>query len=69
MDQPQFNTNFGVHLFYIVLALTSAVTYLLNITKIFHDFPGPTIKFHDFPSLENEILLLNFKTFQVFHDL
>ena len=25
-------------------------------TLIFHDFQGPTIKFHDFPDLENEML-------------
>ena len=34
---------------YIVLAFSSAVTYLSNKTLIFHDFPGPTIKLHDFP--------------------
>ena len=52
---------------YIVLALSSAVTNLSHKTLIFHDFQGPTIKFHDFPGLENEIL--NSMTFQVFHDL
>ena len=41
---------------YIVLALSSAVTYLSNTTSIFHDFPGPTVKFHDFLGLENEML-------------
>jgi len=41
---------------YIVLALTFAATNVQNIAKIFHDFPGPTIKFHDFPCLGNEIL-------------
>ena len=41
---------------YIVLALSSAVTKQSNKTLIFHDFQGPTIKFHDFPGLENEIL-------------
>ena len=41
---------------YIVLALSSAVTNLTNKTLIFHDFHGPTIKFLDFPGLENEIL-------------
>ena len=41
---------------YIVVTLSSAVTYLSNKTLIFHDFQGPTIKFHDFPDLENEIL-------------
>ena len=38
------------------LALSSAATYLLYKSLIFHDFPGPTIKFHDFQGLENEIL-------------
>ena len=41
---------------YIVLVLSSAVTKRSNKTLIFHDFQGPTIKFHDFPGLENEIL-------------
>ena len=41
---------------YTVLALSSAVTKLLNKTLIFHDFQGLTIKFLDFPGLENEIL-------------
>ena len=41
---------------HIVLALSSAVTKQSNKTLIFHDFQGPTIKFHDFPGLENEIL-------------
>ena len=36
---------------YVVLSLSSAVTYLSNKSLIFHDFPGPTIKFHDFPGL------------------
>ena len=39
---------------YIVLALSSAVTKLPKKFH-FHDFQGPTIKFHDFPGLENEI--------------
>ena len=43
-------------LFYIVLALSSAVTKLSNKTLIFHDLQGPTIKFQDFPGLENEML-------------
>ena len=43
-------------LFYIVLALSSAVTNLSNKTLIFHDSQGPTIKFHAFPGLENEML-------------
>ena len=34
---------------YIVLPLPSAVSNLSNMTLIFHDFQGPTIKFHDFP--------------------
>ena len=41
---------------YIVLALSSAVTYLANKTLIFHNFQGPTIKFLDFPGQEIEIL-------------
>ena len=40
----------------VILVLSSAVTHLPNKTLIFHDFEGPTIKFHDFPGLENEIL-------------
>ena len=53
---------------YSVLALSSAVTYnyLLNKTLIFHDFRGPTIKFHDFPGLGNDIL--KFHDFPGFHD-
>ena len=38
------------------LVLPSIVTKLSNTTLIFHDFRGPTIKFHDFPGLENEML-------------
>ena len=34
---------------------------------LFHDFPWPSLKFHDFPGLEIEIT--NSMTFQVFHDL
>ena len=34
---------------------------------LFHDFPWPSLKFHDFAGLEIEII--NFMTFQVFHDL
>ena len=52
---------------YIVLALSPAVTDLSNKTLIFHDFQGPSIKFYEFPGLENEIL--KFPDFQVFHDL
>ena len=37
-------------------AFSSAVTNLSNKILIFHDFQGPTIKFHDFPGLENEML-------------
>ena len=33
-------------LLYFVLALTSTVTYLPNISSIFHNFPWPAIKFH-----------------------
>ena len=41
---------------YIVLASSSAVINSSDKTLIFLDFQGPTIKFHDFPGLENEIL-------------
>ena len=41
---------------YIVLDLSSAVTNLPNKISIFKDFQRPTIKFHDFPGLENAIL-------------
>ena len=41
---------------YIVLALSSAVTDVLNKTLICHDFRWPKTKFHDFSGLENEIL-------------
>ena len=60
------DTNSGIHqkcvllalfnnssLSYIVPALSSAVTNLSHKPLIFHDFQGPTIKFHDFPGLEN----------------
>lgn len=40
----------------IVLAWTSAVTNLPNLTLIFQDFPGLTIRIQDFQGLENEIL-------------
>jgi len=50
---------------YVILALSSAVTNLPNKTLIFHDFQGPTIKFHDFLGLENEIVKFhNFSGFQ-----
>ena len=41
----------------MVLAFSSAVSNLSNKTLIiiFYDFQGSTIKFHDFPGLENEI--------------
>ena len=51
-------------LFYIVLTLSSVITYLSNKTLILHDFQGWTIKFHDFPGLENKIL--NFHDFPGF---
>ena len=41
---------------YMVIALSSVVTNLSNKTLIFHDFRGPTIKFHDFPGVKNEVL-------------
>ena len=41
---------------YIVLALTSAGANLTDIALNFHDFLELTIKFHDFPGLENKIL-------------
>ena len=44
---------------YIILALSSAVTYLPNKTLIFHDFQEPKLKTKRLHSL----------TFQVFHDL
>ena len=46
---------------YIVHALSFAVTYLhvSHKTLIFHDFWGLTIKFYDFPGMENEILKLH----------
>ena len=50
--------NYSPLSYIVVLALTSAVTY---------EFPGPTIKFDNFPGLENEIR--KFHDFQVFHDL
>ena len=50
---PRFKVFFDLKL---VLALSSAVTNLPNKTLIFDDFQPPTIKFHDFPGLGNEIL-------------
>jgi len=40
---------------YIALAFSSEGPNLSSKTLIFHDFQGPTTKFHDFPNLENEI--------------
>ena len=34
----------------------SMTFHLPNKTLIFHDFQGPTMKFHEFPGFENEIL-------------
>ena len=48
------STDSGVH--QNVCCLSSAVTHLSNKTLIFHDLPRPTIKFQDFPGLENEML-------------
>ena len=49
-----FNYSSLSYKMYIVLALSSAVTHLLNKTLILHDFQGLEIeiflKFHDFPS-------------------
>ena len=39
-----------------ILYFTSSSFLFLDITLIFDDFQGPTIKFHDFPGLEIEIL-------------
>ena len=44
------------HLSYIVVALSSSVTDLSNKALILYDFQEPTIQFHDFPGLENEML-------------
>ena len=44
---------------HVILASSSAVTNLPNKTFIFHDFQGPTIEFHDFLGLENEILRIS----------
>lgn len=41
---------------YFVLPLTCAVMNVLGSTIIFHNFPEPTIKLHDFPGLENKTL-------------
>ena len=72
-DLKQFNrqtlaiTKMLASLFFIVLALSTAVNNLSNKTLIFHDFQGSRIKFHDFPGLEMKFI--NSMTFQVFHDL
>ena len=52
---------------YISHASSSAVSKLPNKTSTFHDFQGPTIKSHDFPGLENE--MLKFLDFPGFYDL
>ena len=39
-----------------------------GLTTVFHKFVSPTIKFHDFLGLENEILEFHM-TYQVFNDL
>ena len=44
------------YLSYISHASPSAVSKLPNKTSTFYDFQGPTIKSHDFPGLENEML-------------
>ena len=44
---------------HVILALSSAVTNLPNKTLIFHDLQGPTIEFHDFLGLENQISRLS----------
>ena len=41
-------------------SLSSAVINETNTTTIFHDFSWPIIIFHDFPSLENEILKFHY---------
>ena len=58
---PKFDHFLGNHLsfwvcFYYFLCKKPQfiLTFLINI--IFHDFPWPTPKFHDFPGLENEML-------------
>ena len=51
---------------YFVLALTSAVTNLPNITPVFHHSRCLTIKYYDFLGLENEILkFLDFPGFSM----
>ena len=52
---------------YISHASSSAVTKLPNKTSTFHDFQETTIKSHDFPGLENE--MLKFLDFPGFYDL
>ena len=46
-------------LFKFSTTLGLAVANLSNKTLIFNDFPWPTIEFHYFPGLENEILKLH----------
>ena len=43
-------------------------SFILYNQHHFHDFPWPTTKFHDFPGLENEILL-KIPDFPGLHDL
>ena len=51
---------------YLSLPCHLQLTNLSTKTLISHYFPGPTIKFHDFPW---KVKFLNFITFQVSHDL
>ena len=58
---PKFDHFHGNHLsfrvcFYYFLRTTPQFILYFLINTIFHDFPWPTPKFHDFPGLENEIL-------------
>ena len=50
----------------LFFVLECAGTNLTNITSIFLDFPWPTIKFHGFQGLENEIIILKFHDFSGF---
>ena len=51
-------------MFYFVPVLNCAE---MKVPIIFQNFPIPTIKFHDFPGLQNGIL--GFHVLQVFNDL
>jgi len=42
--------------FTLFLTKNNLPNLFCTINTIFHDFPWPTLKFHDFPGLENEIL-------------